>query len=54
MEIVGLKNFVQDDANNLIAKFVGFKSHPLAELLKPLFQSYFLKLGEDGFDAPNF
>ena len=31
MEIVGLKNFVQDDVNRLIAKFVGFK-HPVAEI----------------------
>ena len=26
MEVVGLKNFVQDDVNKLIAKFVGFQS----------------------------
>ena len=26
MEILGLKNFVQDDVKNLIAKFVGFQS----------------------------
>ena len=26
MEILGLKNFVQDDVNKLIAKFVGFQS----------------------------
>ena len=31
MEIVGLKNFVQDDVNKLIFKFVGFK-HPVAEI----------------------
>ena len=31
MEIVGLKNFVQDDINKLIFKFVGFK-HPVAEM----------------------
>ena len=30
MEIAGLKNFVQDDVNKLIAGFVGFKPHPLA------------------------
>ena len=31
MEIVGLKNFVSDDVNKLIFKFVGFK-HPVARL----------------------
>jgi len=34
MEIVGLKFFVNDDINNLIAKFVGVKPHPLAENLE--------------------
>ena len=34
MEIVGLKKFVQDDINKLIAKFVGVKPHPIAKLLK--------------------
>ena len=34
MEIVGLKNFIPDDINNLIAKFVGVKPHPLAEILE--------------------
>ena len=33
MEVVGLKNFVQDDINKLISKFVGFK-HPVAEMFK--------------------
>ena len=32
MEIVGLKNFVQDDVNKLIAKFVGFQSKVAKEL----------------------
>ena len=32
MEVVGLKNFVQDDINKLIFKFVGFR-HPVAEIL---------------------
>ena len=40
MEIVGLKNFVQDDVNKLIAKFVGFKPHPVAILLKPLIRKH--------------
>ena len=33
MEIVGLKNFVPDDVNKIICKFVGVKPHPLARLL---------------------
>ena len=33
MEIVGLKNFVQDDVNKLISKFVGFKHHVFKKLL---------------------
>ena len=33
MEIVGLKNFVPDNVNNLIFKFVGLKPHPLAEIM---------------------
>ena len=41
MEIVGLKNFVQDDVNKPIAKFVGFKPHPVAELLKPYFRTFY-------------
>ena len=31
MEIVGLKNFVQDDINKLIAKFVGVKPRKITE-----------------------
>ena len=31
MEIVGLKQKVDDDINKLIAKFVGFPSHPTGE-----------------------
>ena len=34
MEIVGLKKFVQDGVNKLIAKFVGFPVHPLVKLLR--------------------
>ena len=34
MEIVGLKNFVQDDVNKLIAKFVGMPVHPIAKALQ--------------------
>ena len=34
MEIVGLKIFVPNEINNLIAKFVGVKMHPLAEMLE--------------------
>ena len=50
MEIVGLKNFVDDDVNKLIAKFVGFKPHPLTKMLKPIFNLY-LKLDyEDDFE----
>ena len=33
MEIVGLKQKVDNDINKLIAKFVGIKPHPLAKLL---------------------
>ena len=49
MEIVGLKKIVQDDVNRLISKFVGFKPHPVAELLQPLFDLYYF-----GFDAAGF
>ena len=41
MEIVGLKNFVNDDVNQLIAKFVGTtpsKPHPTAEMMKKLIE----------------
>ena len=34
MEIVGLEQKVSDGINNLIAKFVGVKPHPLAEILE--------------------
>ena len=34
MEIVGLKNFVSDDVNKLIAKFVGMPIHPIAKVLQ--------------------
>ena len=34
MEIVGLKQKVNDDIINLIAKFVVVKPHPLAEILE--------------------
>ena len=34
MEIVGLKNIVQDDVNKLIAKFVGMPIHPIAKALQ--------------------
>jgi hypothetical protein len=34
MEIVGLKQKVQDDINKIIFKFVGVKMHPWAEKLK--------------------
>ena len=44
MEIVGLKNFVQDDVNKLIAKFVGMPVHPVAVMVKPLFGKYFISL----------
>ena len=42
MEIVGLKNFVQDDVNKLIAKFVGFKSKPVAEINERWGSGYWL------------
>ena len=34
MGIVGLKQNVNDEIINLIAKFVGVKPHPLAEILE--------------------
>ena len=33
MEVLGLKNFVQDDVNKLIAKFVGV-IHPVVALIR--------------------
>ena len=55
MEIVGLTNFVQDDINKLTAKFVGVEPHPLAEILKPSFEEYFLKIRPDiVFDSSTF
>ena len=36
MEIVALKNFVQDDVNKIIFKFVGVKPRPLTIELKTL------------------
>ena len=41
MEIVALKNFVQDDVNRLIAKFVGVKPHPAALALIKKFWHWF-------------
>ena len=41
MEIVALKNFVQDDVNKLIAKFVGTtpsKPHTTAVIMKKLIE----------------
>ena len=35
--VVGLAGAVPDDVNALIWKFIGFKPHPLARLLKPYF-----------------
>jgi hypothetical protein len=40
MEIVGLKFFVPNEINNLIAKFVGVKMHPLAEMLEKAIKRY--------------
>ena len=40
MEIVGLKNFVQDDVNKLTAKFVGVKPHPLAKVMAEAIEMY--------------
>ena len=55
MEVVGLKNFVPDDVNKLIFKFVGFKPHPLAELFKALITEYYSILAPDvEFDASCF
>ena len=34
MEVAGLNNFVQDDVNKLIAKFVGVKAPTCMEELK--------------------
>ena len=55
MVIVGLNQIVQDDVNKLICKFVGVKPHPLAKLLKPLFQEYFITLpGATEFSSSDF
>jgi hypothetical protein len=35
-QILGLKNFVQDDVNHVIAKFVGVKPRPFTDELKNL------------------
>ena len=40
MEIVGLKIFVQDDVNKLIAKFVGVKPPKFIEELKFYIRNY--------------
>jgi hypothetical protein len=42
-QILGLKNFVQDDVNHVIAKFVGVKPRPFTNELKNLVR--FLKTG---------
>ena len=39
MEIVGLKQKVDDYVNKLIAKFVGLKPHPIASTIKESFQN---------------
>jgi hypothetical protein len=55
MEIVGLKQKVDDDVNKLIFKFVGVKPQPLAELLKSVIREYVLIFGdEDEFDSSYF
>ena len=40
MEIVGLKQKVDDDINKLIAKFVGFPSRPTAKIINERIQEY--------------
>ena len=40
MEIVGLKNFIHDDVNKLIAKFVGRPVHPTAKLINEHIREY--------------
>ena len=55
MEIVALKNFVPDDVNKLIFKFVGFKPHPLATLFKELIHEYYSIFAPGvEFDASRF
>jgi hypothetical protein len=40
MEIVALKHVVNDDVNQLIAKFVGIKPHKFTEEIKKLMETY--------------
>ena len=59
MEIVGLKQKVDNDINKLIIKFVGMKTHPIAHTIKESFQndgdiigfdkSYFIKCCRKGW-----
>ena len=60
MEIVGLKQKVNDDINKLISKLVGMKSHPITFTIKESFtnindgdflgfdKSYFIKCCRKG------
>ena len=60
MEIIGLKQKVDDDINKLIAKFVGMKTHPITFTIKESFtnindgdflgfdKSYFIKCCRKG------
>ena len=55
MEIVGFKQKVDDDINKRIAKFVGMPVHPVAVMLKPLFEQSFIWLPcETGFSSSVF
>ena len=46
MEVVGLKTFVQDDVNKLIAKFVGYRSKP-AQVIQNMLNTYCFINGAD-------
>ena len=52
MEIVGLKQKVDNDVNKLIFKFVGVKPHPLAELINES-KGYWLKTWGTFHEAHN-
>ena len=54
MEIVGLKQKVDNDVNKLICKFVGVKPHPLAKHIKQVIDrneccSYYEYIGLEHF-----
>ena len=54
MEIVALKNFVQDDVNKIIFKFVGVKPRPFAIELKTLVGYFENWSGDEGATFSKF